>query len=372
MEPKDYFLHPTTITQKQYEALRVFFVDNLSANETAQKYHYTKSTFYSLVADFRQKLKSISILDDPFFQIKKKGRKEREEKEDLQDIITEMRKKNFSVPDIKIVLDSKGYEVSEKYIYLVLKKLGFARLPRRSKQSQEKGEPVKIKAEKSVTIDWKEEKFSTNSAGIFSFIPYFEQCNIIQAIADSNYPQTKAIDKVSSILAFQALKLSNIRRYSVDDLWCMDRGSGLFASLNVLPKVAWFSSYSHSIMRDTNLAFLKSLHNIWRDKGLLSDTMNLDFVTVPYWGDNSHLENNWSGKRRQSLASMLCVLAHDQDSGIIDYGDTNILHRNESAVVLEFLDFYRADNPLKDDLKYLVFDSKFTNYENLNKLDNVT
>jgi predicted DNA-binding protein (UPF0251 family) len=67
MEPKDYFLHPITVTQKQYEALRSFFVDKLSANEAAEKYHYTKSTFYSLVADFRQKLKSVSTLDDPFF-----------------------------------------------------------------------------------------------------------------------------------------------------------------------------------------------------------------------------------------------------------------------------------------------------------------
>jgi len=37
-------------------------------------------------------------------------------------------------------------------------------------------------------------------------------------------------------------------------------------------------------------------------------------------------------------------------------------------VVVEFLDFYKAS--AGDDLKYLVFDSKFTVYENLRKLDN--
>lgn len=369
MRPKDYFLQPSTVTQKQYEALRAFFIGKLSADEAAKKYHYTKSAFYSLVTDFRANLKSISTLNDPFFQIKKKGRKQKEEKDDISDIIFELRKKNFSVPDIKTILDSKGYNVSEKYVYLVLRNLGFARLPRRSKQTREKGESPKIKADRSVTINLEAENFGTNLAGIFSFIPFLEHYNIAQAIANSKYPQTKSIDKISSILAFQALKLSNVRRYSVDDLWCMDRGLGLFASLNVLPKVAWFSSYSDRITRDINLAFLKSLHKIWQENGLLTDTANLDFVTIPYWGENSHLENNWSGKRRQSLASMLSVLAHDPDSGIIDYGDTDVLHKNESAVVLEFLDFYRADNPQKDDLKYLVFDSKFTNYENLSKLD---
>ena len=68
------------------------------------------------------------------------------------------------------------------------------------------------------------------------------------------------------------------------------------------------------------------MHEIWQSNGLLSDTANLDFVTVPYWGDDSHLENNWSGTRHQALASILAALAHDPDTGIITYGDTNVRH----------------------------------------------
>jgi hypothetical protein len=63
------------------------------------------------------------------------------------------------------------------------------------------------------------------------------------------------------------------------------------------------------------------------------------------------LENNWSGKRTKALPSMLAVLAQDPDSGIIDYGNTNVLHKDESAVVLEFLDFYRRSAGKKDNLK---------------------
>jgi hypothetical protein len=81
------------------------------------------------------------------------------------------------------------------------------------------------------------------------------------------------------------------------------------------------------------------------------------------------LENNWSGKRGKALSSMLSVLAHDPDSGIIDYGQVGIRHKNESDVVLEFLDFYRDTPAPSDDLKYLVFDSKFTNYQNLDRLN---
>jgi hypothetical protein len=48
-------------------------------------------------------------------------------------------------------------------------------------------------------------------------------------------------------------------------------------------------------------------------------------------------------------------------------GNANVLHKNESAVVLEYLDFYTLNN--KQNLKYLIFDSKFTNYQNLNQLN---
>ena len=100
---------------------------------------------------------------------------------------------------------------------------------------------------------------------------------------------------------------------------------------------------------------------------LLSDTSNLDFTTIPYWGDAQQFENNWSGKRNKALSSMLAVLAQDPDNGIIDYGTCDVMHKNEANVVLEYLDFYNKSG--NGNLKYLVFDSKFTNYENLSKLD---
>jgi len=118
-----------------------------------------------------------------------------------------------------------------------------------------------------------------------------------------------------------------------------------------------------------NMKFLKDLNQVWVSHGFLSDTCNLDFTTIPYREDDVHLENNWSGKRNKALSSMLAILAQDPDSGIIDYGSSDVLHENQSKVVLEYLDFYKQAPQGKRDLKYLVFDSKFTNYENLSKLD---
>ncbi len=364
-----YFSEPISTAQKKYEALRAFFYKKLSAEDVAVRFGYKLSAFYSLTRDFRDFLKDPGR-EDMFFITKKPGRREKDTEGNITALLVNLRKKYLSIPDIKAIADSRGHKISERYIHNILQKEGFDRLPRRAKQDRGiRNTSDIITAPETAALTYKPERFSTlNSIGILCLLPYIKKYGIDRAIEKSRYPETKSIDRLSSILSFIALKLSNIRRYSADDLWCMDRGLGLFAGLNVLPKTAWFSSYSSRITREMNLAFLKELHNIWKEQGLLSDTMNLDFTTIPYWGDASHLENNWSGKRSKALTSMLSVLAQDPDTGIIAYSETGIRHEQQDEVVLEFLDFYRTKGK-PDGLKYLVFDSKFTAYENLRKLE---
>jgi len=366
MNPIDFFNVPQTIAQKQYEALRMFFVEQKNASEVALKFGYTYRGFTTIISNFRKELKNGNS-KNLYFNELNHGRKEVEQ--EGKNVIIALRKKYYSVEDIKIVLDSKGFKISEKSVYNIIHQQGFARLPRRQKLVKKSLEPTGLRADKTSSLTFTAESFKSASAGVLCLLPYIKKYGISQIIETSDFPETTQISKLSSILAFIALKASNVRRYTADDLWCMDRGLGLFAGLNVLPKAAWFSSYSHRVTPDMNLKFLKALHNNWKTLGLLGDTSNMDFTTIPYWGNNEHLENNWSGKRGKALAGMLAVLAQDPDSGIIDYGHTNVMHKDESAVVLEFIDFYGKDNTGKRDLKYLAFDSKFTNYENLSKLD---
>ena len=368
MTPQNYFSNPQSIPQKQYEALRCYFLDAEKAEVVARKFGYTYRGFTTIVSDFRKRLKQYS-LQDPFFQPRPKGRTKSVSESEAREVVIGLRKKYYSVEDIKVVLDSKGLQASEKTIYTILKQEGFSRLPRRLQAAKAQLEPPRIAAAKSAMISFDEEEFKSASAGIIALLPYIDYYGIRKSIEQSAYPETKTINKLSSILSFIALKASDISRYTADDLWCMDRGTGLFASLNVLPKAAWYTSYSHRVTSKMNREFLSGLHKIWKKEGLLGDTVNLDFTTVPYWGDGDHLENNWSGKRGKALSSLLAVLAHDPDSGIIDYANADVKHSNESAVVLEFLDFYKDGSKQTDSLKYLVFDSKFTNYQNLNTLN---
>lgn len=366
MTPEEYFNQMNPSVKKQYDALREFFHYRQKAEVVAAKYGYTRQSFYWMVHAFKARLGDGSV--DPFFQPKTLGRTPMERSSELDTFIITLRKFNYSCDDIVVMGQSQGYDLKYNYVYTLLKKQGFAPLWRRSKQEKATLENPLEQAPRCMELENREEQFNSGNIGILCFLPLIHKYGIDKAIEQSQYPNTSQLSTRCSILSFLALKLSNVKRYSKDDLWCMDRGSGLFAGLNVLPKSAWFSSYSDRVTREMNHDFLGRLHKIWHKHGLLTDTWNLDFTTIPYWGEEEPMENNWSGKRNKALSGMLAVLAESPDSGLIDYGDTTLDHENQDAVVLEFLDFYKKSSKGAE-LKYLVFDSKFTNYENLSRLD---
>lgn len=368
MKITQFFQKPLSTTHKQYEALRAFHLERKSAAAVAKHFGYTQITVYSLLRDFKQRFQT-NEMASYFFNEHARGRKISKDSEASRELMILLRKKNLSVPDIKSILDAQNKAFSERHIYNILHAEGFARLPRRNKIEKKMVVPKNIlEAPKAYLLpNIQTEEFSSQDAGLLLFLPYIKHYGFDKLIENSKYPGTSSIPKLNSILAFVGLKLSNVRRYASDDLWCMDRGIGLFADLNVLPKVGWFTSYSSRVTRQDNLTFLKEMHALWVKQGLLSDTANLDFVAVPYWGEDDHLENNWSGTRHKALCSILAAVAQDPNTGIITYGDASVRHDHESDVVVEFLDFYKSTGG--KELKYLVFDSKFTTYENLKKLD---
>src|SRR5665647_725655 len=132
MAPANFFLSPSTVAQKQYEALRMFFIDRRPAMEVAQHFGYSYRGFTTIVSNFRKDLKA-SNTRELFFTDKKKGRKRTGQMDAAKDIVIELRKKYLSVEDIKVTLDGKGYKLSEKSIYNIISEEGFSRLPRRMK-----------------------------------------------------------------------------------------------------------------------------------------------------------------------------------------------------------------------------------------------
>jgi len=368
----DYFASSVEPLHRQFLALRSFLYEGKTAEEVEVESGYSISTIYGMARDFKKRLKECADLgEDPFFKQNELGRKRQKRNSELVAHIVTFRKKQLSIPDIKVLLDSKGYNVSENQIYTICDENGFVRLPKRTRGERNEltSKATKVlKASISEMHDFvEEEQFASKGVGILCFLPFIKAYGIDKVIEESFYPETSQIKRLNSILAFLALKLNNVQRYSQDDGWCMDRGLGMFAGLNVLPKTSWYSSYSSAISRDDNIAFMKALNKVYEENGLLSDTANLDFTAIPYWGDEDPFENNWSGKRSKALISIQAALAQDPDTGILCYGDTTVKHDNQDNVVLEFLDFYKEGIGRKVD--YLVFDSKFTTLGNLGRIN---
>ena len=137
MEAIDFFTIPQSTAQKQYEALRAFYIDGRSAAEVTEQFGYTLSSFYALNRDFKQRLKN-SESSAQFFVSPTAGRKAKDTMGQVESLIIKLRKQYLSVPEIKAQLDALEFDLSESTIYLTLKQAGFARLPRRSRsQSHE-------------------------------------------------------------------------------------------------------------------------------------------------------------------------------------------------------------------------------------------
>ena len=216
MKPIDFFVQPQHITQKRYEALRAFFCEKKSAEEVAKQFGYTLASVYSLTTDFKRWIKSKNIAEY-FFITHSSGRKSKPTTRGAYSLLVALRKRYLSVPDIKAILDSQGYQLSEKYIYLVLKKEGFARLPRRNNQIKNIAINTveKFSAAKSQLLTLEKETLNViDSLGALCILPYIQRFGIAKIISTAGYPNTKTLPTLNSILCFVALKLSNVRRYT--------------------------------------------------------------------------------------------------------------------------------------------------------------
>ena len=366
VDTKDFFLNPGSAAQRQYEALRLFYVDGLSADRAALQFGLSPSYFKKLRFEFS---KSLGQDHNPFFPEKKRGPQKRFTNDQTISKIIALRKQNHSIQDIKAVLSGEGISLSLDTIDKILKAEGFAPLPKRTRKERlEVKIPQKIEAPQSVSFEIMNEHFSTEQgAGPLLFLPLLEKLGIVQAIRASGFPQTSVLSDVQSVLSFLALKLLGAERLSHDSSWNMDRALGFFAGLNVLPKSGTLSTYSYRVMRQANRNLLLELSRIFKDDEREEGEFNLDFKAIPHWGEASVLEKNWSGTRSRGIKSLLSLIVQDPSCGYVSYTDAEIKHRNQNEAVLEFVDFWKQGRGVAP--KMLIFDSKLTTYKNLNVLN---
>jgi len=364
MNKTDYFKQWHSPVQKRYEALRAFYFEKVTLDEITKRFNFKASYFRKLCSEFSQ---SLDAGIDPFFTIKKTGPKTRQTSSSFIEKIVAMRKRNLSIMEIRAALSEDISPPSLNTIDKILKDEGFAPLPKRTHSEREMATiSEKIQPPRSQPFKNQSQTLTTEIAGgCLIFLPLIEELGIINAIKESNFPQTSQLSDVQMLLSFLSLKLLGNKRLSHDSLWNLDYALGFFSGLNVLPKSSTLSSYSYRVSRESNYAFLKAIGNIFTVDGDDEGVFNLDFKAIPHWGDESILEKHWCGARGKAMKSILSLIVQNPTSGLISYTNADI--QSENDCVLEFVDFWKEGKGQSP--KMLIFDSKFTTYSHLNKLN---
>ena len=95
--------------------------------------------------------------------------------------------------------------------------------------------------------------------------------------------------------------------------------------------------------------------------------VNLDFHTIPHYGDESVLENHWAGARGKTMKGVLTLFAQDAETKLMLYTAADIRRSESADQVHAFMRFWKKVH--RGVKPTLVFDSKFTEYAELSRLN---
>ncbi len=364
MRDEKYFLHPVHDWQKRYEALRASFVDRLPAKVVADRFGYSQSYVNLLRHQFvHEKI--------DFSEPVPEGKIKRRKVDALtRSKICNYREHRLSAGEIVQLLSEDGIEISVRTVERILAEEGFTKLPRRTKLKlglTVRGAQVPSVSHRIHISEFDNRSIDCDAAGVFLFAPFIEKLNINQVVKKARLPGSKTIPAINYFLSFLALKLLGTQRYAHMGEHSFDPGTGLFAGLNVLPKCTAMSTYSYSIDPTHLLRLQKTFVQQVTKLGLYDrSVINLDFHTVPHFGNESVLQKHWAGARNKVMKGALTLFAQDAASKMILYTAADIQKQEADDQVLDFLSFWKKTQ--RGIIPTFVFDSKFTSYPNLSTL----
>ncbi len=363
-----FFLKPGSPRQRQYEALRAYFVEGKSSEEAARAFGYSPGAFRVLCSHFRNNPPARE-----FFLLTSVGRPPGLRHHDpVREQVIALRKKNYSIYDISNALAESGKKVTPAAIRDILREEGFAPLPRRLDEERPARCGPAVQPVANVRMfSLEEREFTTQCGGLFLFIPDLVKLNLPELATAVGLPGSKSIPASRALLSTLALKLWSIERKSHVMSLAADSGLALFAGLNVIPKKSFLSEYSHRLERRHTLRLLGA----WQDKLagseiVTGESINLDFHSLPYGGEHPVVEKHFVAMRSRRQPSILAFLAQDADSNVFCYSNADLRKGEEAEEVFRFIDFWKEHHAGALP-RELVFDSKLTTYAGLARLDSL-
>jgi transposase len=359
------FQQPPCSAQRHYEICRAYFSEGATADQLAEHFHLHGDTVRAIVRDFAR---------DPdvsaFFAAAGPGRKTSPKRAAIYERACAPRRQGSSLGDTRAALLQEGFDVSESYLFRVLRRAGLT-TTRHHRSTPQPGEyahdgPVVPDVADVRALSFEEgRQFPTKVAGLFLFLPLLLDLDLPQAVTRAGLPGSEPIPPLQALLALLVPKLLGKRRVShISDL-CGDEGAGLFAGLNVLPKVTYATDYSYK----TERAMTEKLIAAVIAKTPLGDpplSFNLDFHAIPFRGAEPDLENHWVAMRNRAGPAVMAFVAQAAGRRVLCYATANVLRGEADGLVPKFAEYWKEQTghyPAR-----LLFDSRATTYAGLSQL----
>ena len=359
------FLQPRNPCQRQYEALRAHFVDNLPLADAASRFGYSLQSFRNLCRDLRIRP------DRDFFLPSTPGRKPDHPPPSTAErnrrILALRRDSGLSVLEIVDQLDRDGSPTSKSSVARVLQHAGCPKLPRRSPAQLLAARPLLAPVADRRELDLSPRRFHTPCGGLFLFAQLLAPIPLARIAAQARLPASAAIPADCALLSLLALKLYGLARKSPVSAATCDPGLALFTGLNAVPKRSTLTAYAGRIDPRQHQAlahrWLDAVHDLGLPRG---DSFDLDFHTIPYHGDDPLVPKHYVSKRSRRQKGILAFVARDAESRIFCYTNASVRKQDQNDEILRFADDWHerfGHYPGE-----LVFDSTLTTYANLARL----
>jgi hypothetical protein len=337
-------------------------MDDLPSADVARRFGYSAGAFRVLCHAFRRG-------DLPeFFAATRPGRHDQPKKSRAHDQIVALRKRNYSVYEISQTLKEQGTPLSATAVREVLAAEGFAPLPRRLDEER----PVRVGPNAQAVANVGDfvlspREFTTRMGGLFLFVPDLVRLESDALAQAAKLPGSRMVPSAHALRASLALKLWAIERKSHIMALVADEGLALFCGLNAMPKKSFLSEYSSRITPQKVARLLALWHAQVSGDLFTGQSLNLDFHSVPYFGEHPLVESHYLAKRSRRQPSILVFLAQDADAQVFCYANADIRKGEEADEIFRFIDFWKRQHGKAP--QHLVFDSKLTTYAGLDRLD---
>jgi transposase len=359
----EYFIEPAEPAQRRYEALRCYFVEELSASEVAARFGYTPAVVHQMASELRRGRAA-------FFASSRPGPKGPRKTLRIRDRVLELRAQERSVTEIAQALTAQGTPVSAQTVWSILAAEGLERLERRSAAQRGAPPPPRLEPVKARAIPgWPAGlQLPCDHAGLFLLVPGIVELGLHELVGECGYPSTKVLSAWHSLGALLLAKCARKPRVSHTHALADDEGLGLLLGLTALPKATHLTSYSYRVRRSSNEQLMAGVTRRLRQLGLATgdEGFNLDFHAIRHHGTDTPLERHYVPRRSQRTRAVLTFFAQDHASTEMVYANADLTKAEQAREIIAFADYWQ--NVSGTDPGLLVFDSKLTTYKVLSEL----